>query len=105
VTGDWHGRGNGFCAMWLDPLCLLSRSRSRNRRFPQTTRSSQYLFALLSVAVADEADSRPPFSILRTEAPPVCYGTQCFQPSLWVAMACAAVSAIGFVFVARRWKV
>lgn len=69
---------------------------------------SQYLYALLSQAVAEEGQEpvSPVISTLVKSTSPVltCYGTKCFEPSLWVATACAILSSIGFVVIARMWK-
>ena len=62
----------------------------------------QYLYALISVAVAQESFD-PDHSDL-TEAPTICYGSKCFKPSLWVATACAVVASAGFIFISKRWK-
>lgn len=98
----WPRVGHGLILRrpWLGPLLCES-----SRRPPRPKSDAQYLYALISVAVAEES-VRPNGTgpATTTEAPSICYGPRCFRPSLWVATACALVSAAGFVFVARRWK-
>lgn len=37
--------------------------------------------------------------------PPVCYGTRCFDTTMWVSAVCCLVAAAGFLILGRRWKV
>jgi hypothetical protein len=70
--------------------------------------SPQYLFALVSTAVAEQADVIPGASgpsILKADEAPVYYGPKCFRPTLWVSAVCCVVAALGLFLLGRRWKV
>lgn len=62
----------------------------------------QYLYAWLSVAVA-ERDVGQGFK--NTEPVIQCYGARCFQPTFWVGAGCCVISSIGLFWLGRRWRV
>lgn len=56
----------------------------------------QYLYAFLAT---------PDRSSKQTVDATVCYGRGCFNASFWVAASGCMASALGLVYIGRRWNV